>query len=98
LRWTFPKWLQYTIKLLVIVLDGITHAKCLLLSWWWLPLGQKSMIPPCFDTPSEFLVKIAGVNMYGFSEKQSFNVPEEQSIHWIVGTNNCLVGSVINWL
>jgi hypothetical protein len=44
---------------------------------------------PWLDTPSDFLVKIAGVNMCGFSEKQSFPVTEVQSIHWIIGTNNC---------
>jgi hypothetical protein len=69
------------------------------LSWWWLPLGQKSMIPPCLDTPSEiFGKKIAGVNMYGFSEKQSFPVTVVQAIHWINGTNNCFSGTMINWL
>ena len=40
-------------------------------------------------------LKMVGVNMYDFNKNLPLSVMQVRSIHWINGTNNCRVGSVI---
>ncbi len=76
-----------------------TSLPCFMLDWSCADdnfvFGRNLWYPQAWIVCQNSSLKIVVVNLYGFNENQPLPAMWVRSIHWIIGTNICRVGSVI---